>query len=495
MNSELETEIIHSKAKLALAVFTSPSAAFEEITRRRLLGTGLTITAITGAVAALPPIISALGGERIQLLQLGKCNPIAWLGLCMLYALAMRKLLKWVGSTVDYISLLTLMGWSQLALLLVQIATAVMYASRLTNANNPILTNLAFAVFAMASLGYVALMGIAVQSLCGAPKARGIMSYLVVYLAGSIAFSVTYANARTGPFQDALPGVISTAKAFIGVDQMPWLAAGVVGLVVGIVMIGRALGWPTPKVKFNAAAAGLVGLLAFGGYLGALSGNDYYGKLRQAHESYVMGHYAIAADQLEALLPVLKDNLSLMLDVADVNYLAGRDGKSLDYYVRLAGTIRRQDSQDKKKWLARVYEGEGIALDAQGRYTEALAAFEKATKQWPEFRGPWVRMAVTYDKMGKYDKAIESGNHALKKLDSEATIAWVAIAEAFARTGDVKQAKAAIAMVVGRDKKLAARIGSSINDWKNAVDKLTRDELKFPLERELAPEPKKPKKK
>ena len=458
MNEKLETEVIHGKAKLALAVITSPSAAFEEITRRRLLGSALTITAITGAVAALPPIVSALGGERIQLLQLGKCNPIAWLGLSMLYALAMRKLLKWVGSTVDYIGLLTLMGWSQVALLLVQIATAVMYAAQFANARNPILTNLAFAVFAMASLGYVALMGIAVQSLCGAPKARGIMTYLVVYLAGSIAFSVTYANSRTSPFQDALPGVNSTAKAFVGVDQTPWLAAGVVGLVVGIVMIGRALGWPAPKVKFNAAVAGLIGLLAFGGYMGALSGSDYYGKLRQAHESYVMGHYAIAADQLEALLPVLKDNLSLMLDVADVNYLAGRDGKSLDYCVRSAGIMRRQSSPDKE-WLARVYDREGIALDAQGKYPEALAAFEKATKQWPEFRGPWVRMAVTYDKMGKYDKAIESGNHAVQKLGSKATVVWVALAQAFAGANDPVQASTAITMVRSTDKKLAGRIG------------------------------------
>jgi tetratricopeptide (TPR) repeat protein len=488
----LENQDTHSKAKLALAVFTSPSAAFEEIARRRLLGTGLVIAAIAGTVATVPPIISAIGGDRIQLLVLGKCNPVAWVGLCMLFAFAMQKLLRWVGSQVDYVGLLTLMCWSQLALIVVQLATVAMYAGQAVGSPNPIVTNLAFAIFATASLGYVALMGMAVHALSGGPKARGIMSYLVVYLAASIAFSMTYLSARMGPFQDALPGVSSTAKAFVGVDQIPWLAAGAIGLVLGLFMIGKSLQWPMQKVKLSAALIGLIGLATFGGYLAAMSRTDYYGKLRQAHKSYIMGHYAIAAGQIEALLPALKDNLSLMLDAADVNLLAHNDAKALDLFEKATAAVNRQHSPDKKQWLARAHDGEGIALDALGRYPEAIAKFEQSTKQWPEFREPWIRMAITYDRMGIYDKAISSGNHAVRNLGSKATVAWVALAEAFAGTNDRVQASAAITMVRSSDTKLATRIGSRFEDWKTAVDKLTREELKFPLERELAPEPKKP---
>jgi hypothetical protein len=93
--------------------------------------------------------------------------------------------------------------------------------------------------------------------------------------------------------------------------------------------------------------------------------------------------------------------------------------------------------------------------------------------------------------MGKYDKALDAADHAIKKLESEATIAWVALAEASAQTDKTVQAKAAITMVTKRDEKLAARLGKNLDDWKTAVDRLSRTDLKYPLEREPAPPQKK----
>lgn len=487
----MENQTTHSKVKLALAVLTSPGAAFEEINRRNLLGSALIISLIAGTLSSVPVLITVASGERVQALMLGKSNPVAWVGLSMLLALAMQRLLKWIGTEVDYAGLLTLMGWSQVTLAIVQVAMIVMSFSLASSAPPTLYINFAFAVLATASIGYVLLMGLAVHTLTGAPKARGILSYIVVLFATVIAFSQTYVTAKLGPFADALPGVGSTARLVAGADQTPWAVAAVVGLVLGMIVLGKARQWPIETLRLNVTAAGLVGMAALGIYLNYAYKSNYYGKLRQAHESYIHEKYSTAAAQMEALLPIVKDNYSLMLDTADVCVLAKRDDKALELFGQAQKRIESENAPEKKQWLARVHDGEGIVLDAKGRHSEALKKFEQAKKQWPEFREPWVRMAITYNKMGMYDKAIASGNHAVQTLGSKAPVVWVALAQAFANKNDEVQAATAITMVRNSDTKLADRIGKNLEDWKNAVEKLNRVELKFPVEQELAPEPEK----
>ncbi len=487
----LDNEKTHSKAKLALAIITSPGAAFEEIHRRKLLGTALVISLIAGALSAVPVIITVMSGERVQALMLGKSNPVAWLGLTLLFAFVMQKLLKWIGTEVEYVGLLTLMGWSQVTLIIVQLAMAVLSYSQSLATTPMFSVNFAFAILATASLGYVFLMGLVVHTLAGAPKARGVMAYVVVLFAAAIGFSQTYVTAKISPFADALPGVASTARLIAGADQTPWAVASVVGLVLGTIVISRALQWPAEKVRMNATAAGLIGVAMLGIYLNMVYKTDYYGKLRKAHESYIHEKYTSAAAQMEALLPVIKDNYSLMLDAADANLLANQDKKALELFERAAEPVKHGDVPDKKQWLARLYVGEGSALYAMGDYDGALGKFEQAKKQWPEFREPWVRMAVTYDRMGNYDKAVSAGNYAVQNLGSKATVVWVALAEAFANKNDEVQAATAITMVRSSDERLADRIGKDLEDWKNAVSKLSRMELGFPLEKELAAEPEK----
>ena len=86
-------------------------------------------------------------------------------------------------------------------------------------------------------------------------------------------------------------------------------------------------------------------------------------------------------------------------------------------------------------------------------------------------------------------EAVEAADkHAIRELDSEAAPAWLALAQAFVQTGDKKQAETAIAMVADKDSDLAKRIGDKADDWKDAVGKLTREDLQFPLEEKpLAP--------
>lgn len=485
----MNNETTHSKAKLALAIITSPGAAFEEINRRKLLGAALVICVIAGALSAVPVIITALSGERVQALTLGKSNPVTWVGLTLLFAFAMQKLLKWIGTEVEYVGLLMLMGWSQVTLIVAQLAMIALSYSQSLATTPTFSVNFAFAILATASLGYVFLMGLVVHTLTGAPKARGMMAYAVVLFAAAIGFSQTYVTAKISPFADALPGIAGTARLIAGADQTPWAVAAVVGLTLGAILISKSLQWPAERVRMNAIMAGLVGVVMLGVYLNVVYKTDYYGKLRNAHESYIHEKYKAAAAQMEALLPIIKDNYSLMLDAADVNLLANQDKKALELFGRAVEPIKHGNVPDKKQWLARLYDGEGAALYAMGDYDTALGKFEQAKKQWPEFREPWVRMAVTYDKMGKYDKAISAGNYAVQNLGSKATVVWVALAEAFANKGDEVQAATAITMVKSSDEKLAGRIGENLEDWKSAVSKLNRVELGFPLEKELASEP------
>ena len=489
----MESENVHSKVKLALAVLTSPGAAFEEITRRRLLGSALTIVALTGGIAALPPLIAWQNGGRLELMMLGKCNPVAWLGLCMLYAFAMQKLLKWIGSSVEYVPLLTLMGWSQIALLLSEaLRTTIDFG--LFGAGRALALQVGTSGAFVLSLWYVALMGPVVGSLCGAPKARGIMTYIVIELAAVIGFTLTYGNTRISVFQNALPGVMSTAGSVAYVDQTPWLGAAVLGLAIGVFQIGRHLGWTHSRARLNGVAAGVLGLAVFVAYTSALSQADYYGKLMRTQVSYNNGNYKAAAEDLEGLLSLSKDNVSLMLDTANVLHLAGNDKGSLDYCRRAGEIVNRQEGQGRNQWLARIHDQSGTALDAQGQSAQALSEFTQAAKQWPEFREPPIRMAVTYDRMGRYDEAIKAGNRAVLKLGSKSPIVWVALLEAFANNGDTKQAKAAMVNLAAKDENLAKLIGPKLDDWKSAVGKLSRKDLKFPLENEMAPKPEKPEK-
>lgn len=483
----MENTINHSKAKLALAVLTSPTPAFEEIARRRLLGTALLIVALAGTLAAVPVVIAAgRAHSPIALLTLGKCNPVAWLGLYMLYAFAMQKLLRWLGTQIDYVPLLTLMGWSQIALVLVG---ASQCAAAFASNREDTLARIGDAGTILFSIAYAALMGPAIALLSGAPKARGILSYIVIHIVAYMGFSIYYTNNLVAGFAHALPGIEQSARFFVSLDHMPWLGAAVVGLVIGIWQIGRDLTWSRMRCWVNAAACGLVGLALFGLYWQAVSRNNYVNILAKAQSAYVDGRYTASARYLERVLRASRGNVWLMTDIASMYYLSGDDARSIDYCDRAVRALKQQSVRPDRQTRAILSVYKGIALDASGQYENALSEFRKAANNWPEYREPPIRMAVTYDRLGKYDEAIKAGNRAVLKLGSKSPVVWVALLQAFACEGDSRQARAAMANLAGNDKDLAKRIGSKPGDWRNAVDKLTRKDLEFGLESELAYRP------
>ncbi|MGB9618869.1 MAG: YIP1 family protein, partial [Armatimonadota bacterium] len=170
---------MHSRAKLALAVLTSPSAAFEEILERRLLGTALLIVAAAGVLACVRAYLAASVLGPVHYFALGRYNPLTWFGLFLLYALALQKLLKWVGTQTDYLRLLIVMGWAQAALVIVEALAVIGGAMAAAGTSAGMATQFIDAASAVLQIGYAALIGLGIHVASGAPTARGVMSYVV----------------------------------------------------------------------------------------------------------------------------------------------------------------------------------------------------------------------------------------------------------------------------------------------------------------------------
>lgn len=481
----------HSYAKLAVATFTSPRAAYEEILKRRLLGSALIFVSIAGVLFCLRACLAASELGPLHYFATGRYNPITWFGLFLLYAWAAQKLLKWIGTEIDYVRLVIIMGWAQLSLILVGVMSIAGLAPTLAGTSSGTTRQLLDAASAVLQLAYVVLIAIGINVATGAPVARGIMTYVVVSFASTIAFGITYGNSRLKLFEEALPGIAAMAQQVAASDGTPWLAAAAVGLYLGVRDLGRELGWERSTCVRGAISAALTGALAFGIYLSLFVKADYYGNLLAAQRDYELGKIDRAVKELKALIPASKYAAAgLILDIADIYYLSGKPILSRAYYRRFVRLVHQANLGDEeKKQLARPLSGIGATYDLEGKYNLAIEQFKEAADNWPEFRDPWVRLALTYNRLGDYKNALASAEHASTKLKSEAPVLYVAILQAQANLGNVSLAKKAYEELKRLDDELAKKIGNNPRDWRNAVAKLAPKDLKFPLEKEVVAKP------
>jgi tetratricopeptide (TPR) repeat protein len=343
------------------------------------------------------------------------------------------------------------------------------------------------------NLWYVAPVAIGIVTSTGTNLARGILSYLMVHMAAFIGFTHTYSGSRRDLFKDATVGVFYASQSVVAADKTPWLAAGFVGYALGLWFLAKEMGWPSGVRMRRVISAGLVGVIALGGYYYALWKTDYYGRLLTAQRLYERDEYALAATKLEELLPRMPDETGyISLDIADYSYDAGDDKKATEYYNKSLKNLPPQKGTDRIYQEAHAILGLGMVADIGGDYKTAVAEFEKAAKVWPQFREPWSRLAVTYARMGNYEKALEAANKAADKLKSDAPEAYLVLAHIYSTKGDTEKAAAAYKRLAKLDDKLADRIGAKPEGWKNAVRKLTRSDLQFPLEKGIAMPPEQP---
>ncbi len=345
----METIQEHSKVKLALGVITSPSVAFEEIQRRKLLGEAFVIAAAAGTLAMIATLLRDHGQGPIHLFTLGYANPITWVGLMMLYGLALHLLLKWLGTETDYRDVLTVMGWAQVTLALSHLCGAAEAGLKLAQGEGGFaLRALAPAAFIL-DLWYLGAVGIGIRSASTANLTRGVMSYLIIHLAATIGFTLTYGRSRLDLFNGASTGIYYAAQTVVSADKTPWLAGGLAGIALGLWFLGKSLGWDDAYRKRLAVMAAVVGAAIFGSYYYALWKTDYYGQLLHAQALYERDKYTEAAGALEKLLARMPGEAALLsLDIGDFSFAGADDSKAFDYYNKTLKAAAPAMSSDRK---------------------------------------------------------------------------------------------------------------------------------------------------
>lgn len=489
----------HSKAKLMLAIITSPGAAFEEILRRRLLSTGLWIAFAAGCFAMVGAALRAYPSGPVHFLSIGYANPFTWIGLLFLYAAAVHGLLKWLGTDNEFADILLILSWAQVTLLAAQVlsvAEAAVVVSNGSAAKSPVIALLG-PLTTILRVAYALVAAVGIRCATGAVLARGVMSYLVVHFAAVVGLTFTYAKSRMGLFQDAPMGIAYASQALIIDEKPPWindctplLGAAVVGIALGTWLLGRSLEWDERTRKTRTAAAALIGLAVFGVYYNTLSTTDYYGKLLAPLRLYERDKFADAADKLEKVVPLMPgEAVPLILDVGNFRFAAGQDQKAEAAFAESIKAIKGKNPAEKKLFESFARVGLGAVYDIQGKLPQAAAEFNLARKLWPEFKEPWIRAAVTLARAGNAKEAVEIGSHAAEKLKSRAPQLYAALAQAYAMMGDDDKARAAYKRLHDLDRKLAESIGKTPGQWKSAVDKLDRQRMRFPLERDFVYSP------
>ncbi len=343
----------HGMPRLALAILTSPGAAFEEIIRRSRplgsrplltsesrpgaptsyqsiqvsgphwgLGGALVITALTGAAACVASLLVVRVSGPVEIFALGKANPLAWLGLCLLYGLALQLIVRWSRADVDFPTALTVLGWSQVTLLvseLLFIAGLVVAASAHPNlmAAN-LLVKSGYAV----QLYYVIVVGTGIRRATNLTLPRSVAAYALVEGVALVA-DVLYGKSRFEPFANALPGVQVLASSLVAADQTPWVAGAAVGLALGLRELGRCLEWDSRRRQVATVIGGLLGAAGVIFYLAVLQSGGYYASLLGAQRFYDRGHYEDAAVRLARLLPASIGNAPLLLDIGNAYYAGG----------------------------------------------------------------------------------------------------------------------------------------------------------------------------
>ncbi len=490
---------MHSYARLALGVITSPQLALQQVYERKLLVQAIWIVAITGAIAALKVVVNAHEFSALNWFLIGKNNPITQLGLYFLYAAVLTRILTWLQSDAELEGVLTIMGWSQVFLALFHVVAIVQQLLMAYGMEAQIvLTTLQ--IFQMAFyVWYIFVIAYGLQTVYKIPTFRAVISYSVVATAGMLAFQLALAQARSDPFRDAPEMLLQKANQLAQADGTGWLLGALLGFIFGIKYLAKSREWSQANTIRFMTIGIATGAVMLGGYLWATFYFDYYGKLANVNYFYKQERFARAAEEL------LKVPEAPKLFVGELYYLAGESKKALAQYDELEESIDeiRGSKQDQDKSIATLHVHRGTVYLSDEIYDKALGEFEKAKKLWESFREPYVRSAVTYAIMDEHDKSLEEADYALQELGSEAALAWTALAEAsavkleendtnfFTRNMYTNQLKTAIAMVSDTDADLAERIGEKRDSWRSACDKIERKDLKYPLKGEeaVAPDP------
>lgn len=159
---------------------------------------------------------------------------------------------------------------------------------------------------------------------------------------------------------------------------------------------------------------------------------------------YYLNDFAEAANQFQIALKMKPDALRLRFYLAESYYRSDKFPQALDYYRIYADDakdsynfarchlmigkilVKQKKFEDAQLEIlksirmypnAESYYQYGLALKGNKQNEEAVTAFEKAVKTFPNYIEVYLEMARTFEEMKKYDKALQSAQKAVS-LDS-----------------------------------------------------------------------------
>ena len=410
---------MHSIPKLALTVITSPLTAFEEIIERRLLVPAAWMVGIAGVLAMLSATARAVTLGPEQLLVIGRDNPLTWIGLWMLYALIAWTLIRWLGSEIDYPTVLIVLGWSQVILIVHQalgLAWGISMASGIIHDPEGYAVRFFSAAGTVLPIMYVLAIGRGLQATRRVSFAKGMLAYLIVAAVMVTSLEQWYASTLLAPFSVALPGVYTSAMRLApniyaasadpwmqGMAQLVRVILGGLGLILGIWTLSKFEIWNTPKRNRLLAITTTVAVIGMGAYAYAWNSETYYSSLLSIQRLYSRGHRAEAARRIDRMIPRLGDsplliwgfsNKALLLsDAANLYCMAAQPENSLRECARLIKLAQDHSPNHETQTVlsAQAFLEMGMAHDIQGNYSQALAMFDKAAYTYPKSAEPLVQ--------------------------------------------------------------------------------------------------------
>jgi tetratricopeptide (TPR) repeat protein len=91
------------------------------------------------------------------------------------------------------------------------------------------------------------------------------------------------------------------------------------------------------------------------------------------------------------------------------------------------------------EWVEHGWVDQGMFLYNQGKYAEAIGAFDKAIELNPQYAEAWCWKGLTLGLLGKYDEATQACDKAIE-LDSEYAPAWYGKGNALYNQGKYDEA-------------------------------------------------------
>ena len=175
---------------------------------------------------------------------------------------------------------------------------------------------------------------------------------------------------------------------------------------------------------------------------------DYLWHKTRAIGALVLGRRARARSIFDAMLRRWPDDAYALASRAHLHGELGRNDLALEDSQRLIG-LRAHDGN---AWF-----NHGFLLETAGRFQEALAAFERATRLAPKLDRAWYGLGLVLIRLQRYDDAV----NALKRnteLQPMSPYGWYQLARVHADRHDPEAAVKIIRHLKGFEPKVAAQL-------------------------------------